>query len=220
MDSTLVQLIQHYELYQTQLKDRTETESLGGFVLYMNRQLGELPQNGIDFGIESWENFDRQTLSEMATALIGKMGRYVDFYSKKSMPKTMLGSIEEFTYLIVLLSEKSLSKTELIYQNGHQITTGTEIIKRLLNKGFVVQRKDNADKRSVLVSITELGKAAIYSAATTTKQIATIATNLLSDEELIFLVNLLRKLDDFHDSIFRESRNTDFEEIATKLTLK
>ena len=219
MKSTLVQIIQQYELYKAELSDETQNESLSGFVQFMNRQLGNLPSNGVNFGKESWDNFDRQTLSEMATAMIGKMGRYVDYYSKKSMPKTMLSSLEEFTYLIVLLSEKDLSKTELILQNGHQITTGTEIIKRLMNKGFIAQESDVQDKRSVRVSLTDLGRTALFSTASTTKQIAKLAANKLSDDELIFLIGILKKLDRFHDNIFRTSKNDSLDEIMGKHVL-
>ncbi len=216
MESILVQIIQQYEAYKAQLGEQIQTESLAGFVFYMNRQLGDLPNNGVDFGLESWENFDRQTLAEMVTAMIGKMGRYVDFYARKAMPNTMLSSLDEFTYLIVLLSEKSLTKTELIQHNAHQITTGTEIIKRLLSKGFIVQESDEHDKRSMRVSITELGKTALFSSASTTKQIAQLATNELTNEELFFLLNTLKKLDIYHDKIYRESKNVELQAIAEK----
>lgn len=216
MESTLVQIIQQYEHYKSQLDKEIQNESLSGFVQFINSQVGNLPTNGVDFGRESWDNYDRQALSEIATAMIGKMGRYVDYYAKKSMPKTMLSSLEEFTYLIVLLSEKDLSKTELILQNGHQITTGTEIIKRLLNKGFITQESDAQDKRSMRVSLTELGKTALFSTASITKQIAKLAAIELSDDELIFLIGVLKKLDHFHDNIFRTSKNATLEEITEK----
>jgi len=216
MDSTLIQIIREYEAYKEQLNERIQTESLTGFVLFMNRKLNTSERKGVDFGLESWENFDRQTLSEMVAAMIGKMGRYVDFYAKKSMPRTMLSSLEEFTYLIVLLSEKSLTKTELIQHNVHQTTTGTEIIKRLLSKGFIAQETDATDKRSVRVSLTDLGRAAVFSTASTTKHIARLVTNQLNDDELFFLVNVLTKLDLFHDKIFRENKQTDFELITEK----
>ncbi len=216
MESTLVQLIKQYEAYQLSIKDDLQQDSLTGFLVFMNSRLGLAGNNGIDFGVASWENFNRQTLMEMAGALIGKMGRYVDNYSRKSMPGTPVPSIEEFTYLIVLLQEESMIKSELINHNAHQITTGTEIIKRLLKKGYLQQTNDERDKRSVRVSITDQGRAAIYATATVTKSLAAIATGILSDEELLSLVGTLRKLDDFHKQIFHESKHLELEDLVTK----
>lgn len=216
MDSTLVQIIKQYEAYLESIDQDLQQDSLTGFLLFMNNRLGQTGHNGIDFGIASWDNFNRQTLTEMAGSLIGKMGRYVDHYAKKSMPKTQLASIEEFTYLIVMLQEQSMTKSELINHNAHQITTGTEIIKRLISKGYLQQTNDLKDKRSVRVSITDLGRAAIYSTASTAKFLSVIATGILSDQELIFLVNILRKLDDFHKAIFQEAKQLELEELVQK----
>ncbi|WP_341902506.1 winged helix DNA-binding protein [Fluviicola taffensis] len=216
MESTLVQLIKQYEEYKQSIANDLQGDSLTGFLLFMNKRLGQTGDNGIDFGISSWENFNRQTLTEMASAFIGKMGRYVDNYARKAMPKTQVASIEEFTYLIVMLQERSMTKSELINHNAHQITTGTEIIKRLIGKGYLEQTDDLRDKRSVRVSITDKGRIAVYSTASTTKSLSTIATGILSDEELLFLVNTLRKLDDFHKEIFQESKHLELDELVEK----
>lgn len=216
MESTLVQLIKQYEEYKQSIGKDLQKDSLTGFLLYMNKRLGQTGNNGIDFGVSSWDNFNRQTLTEMASAFIGKMGRYVDHYAKKSMPKTQVASIEEFTYLIVMLQEQSMTKSELINHNAHQITTGTEIIKRLIAKGYLEQTNDLKDKRSVRVSITDMGRIAVYSTASTTKSLSRIATGILSDEELLFLVNTLRKLDDFHKEIFQEAKQLELEELVEK----
>ncbi len=217
MESVLVQLMQQYELYRQENEGSVQPESLTGFVLYLNRQLGKAPVTEVNFGVESWKNFDRQTLAEMAASMIGKMNRYVDNYAKRSLPQTMVPSIDEFTYLIVLLGIDSMTKSELILYNAHQITSGTEIIKRLVRKGYLREFADEKDKRSVRVALTDLGRTAIYSTSTVTKQISELATLKLSDEELMFLVNILKKLDVFHDHLFRTQRQSDVGEVLQLL---
>ncbi len=217
MESVLVQLMKQYEAYRQENNVGLQPESLTGFVLYLNRQMGQTPTNNIDFGIESWKNFDRQTLAEMAASMIGKLNRYVDNYAKRSLPQTMVPSIDEFTYLIVLLGMDSMTKSELIMHNAHQITSGTEIIKRLVRKGYLHEFADEKDKRSVRVSLTDLGRTAIYSTSTVTKQISELATLKLSDDELMFLVNILKKLDLFHDQLFRTHRQSDVGEVLQSL---
>ncbi len=220
MDSVLVQLIKQYEAYKVQKSASLADDSFTDFVVYLNGQIGKSQVNTSDFGIESWKNFNRQTLAEMGVSYLGKMNRYVENYCRKAMPKTQVPSIDEFTYLILLLQYESLTKTELIHHNGHPITTGTEIIKRLLKKGFIRQFDNTEDKRSVRVQLTETGKVAIFSTATATKGISSLATGILSDQELISLVNTLKKLDEFHDRVFREGKQLEVEELADKFLPK
>lgn len=216
MDSTLVQLIKQYEAYKVQKSGAMTGDSLADFVVYLNGQINTIPSNAADFGIESWQNFNRQTIAEMGVSYLGKMNRYVENYCRKAMPKTQVPTIEEFTYLILLLQFESLTKTELIHHNGHPITTGTEIIKRLLKKGFISQFDNVEDKRSVRVKLTDTGRVAIFSTSSATKTISSLATGILSDEELISLVNTLRKLDEFHDRVFREGKHLEVPELVDK----
>lgn len=217
MDSTLVQLIKHFEDYKVQLEGKVDNESLTGFMVYLNTIFGQQPvsvHSGI--GFDSWQHFNRQTLAEMAVSYVGKMGRYVENYSRREMPNTLVPSIDEFTYLIVLLQQDGITKSELIQHNAHPITTGTEIIKRLQKKGFIVAQDNPDDKRSVRVFLTDAGRAAIFSTSEATKAISTIATGILSDEELIALSTILKKLDQFHDKIHRENRQLEVHDIIER----
>lgn len=125
---------------------------------YLNMNLCQ----GVDFGLESWENFDWQMLFEMVVVMIGKMGCYVEFYVKKLMLGIMFLNMEEFIYLIVLFFEKSLIKMELICYNVYQMIIGIEIIKCLFKKGFIEQLDDVNDKCSVWVFIIDVGCVVIF----------------------------------------------------------
>lgn len=65
---------------------------------------------------------------------------------------------EGFTYLYRLKDEPFLSKIQLDEKNGHEKQTGTQIIKRLLEAGFVEEKNDESDKRSKCLNLTELGE--------------------------------------------------------------
>lgn len=217
MESTLVQLIRHFEEYQAGRRKDQDVESLTDFVVYLNEKLKtQSPIRPETFGFEGWQQLSRQTLSEMAVSYIGKMGRYVDNYGRKEMPATQVPSIDEFTYLIVLLQFDGLTKTELIQHNAHPITTGIEIIKRLQKKGFISQTGNMADKRSVRLTLTDQGRMAIFSTAEATKSIAQLATGILSDDELIHLTIMLRKLDEFHDRVHREGKQLGVKEVIQR----
>lgn len=213
MESTLVQIIRNYEAYKLGLLKEVNDDTMTGFIMYLNGNLGKMDTNKAGVGVEGWDNFNRKTLEEIAGSTLGKLGRYVDHYSRKVIPLTALGSIDEFTYLINLMQFESLTKTELIQNNLHPITSGTEVIKRLLKKEFISQIKDEKDKRSVRVKITDLGKRVLFGSFEKLNMITKIVSAKLTDEELIQFVNLLKKLDAFHLKIFKESKNKQMEEI-------
>lgn len=215
MDSTLVQLIKLFEEYQQTPQSDFQGESLSGFILFLNQQMGVEKNESLRLTPDSWKSFDRDSLEEMASAFLGKLGRYTDNYCRKTMPKTQLATIDEFTYLIALMQFPSMTKSELIAHNAHQITTGTEIIKRLIAKGFIAQKDDLQDKRSVRVAITDTGRMALFSSADEIKRISKIATGILSNDELIQLVATLKKLETFHNTIHKNSKNMDMAEIVS-----
>lgn len=212
MESILVKLVNEYESYRLALKDGEE-ESLQDFAVRLNTVIASKETQKRQIGYDAWTHLTRTSLEEIAGSSIGKMGRYIDFYAKKVIPKTDLGSVDEFTYLILLLQKDSLSKSELIQQNLHPITSGTEVIKRLLAKEFIEQFDDLLDKRSVRVRITQSGKAALMAAYKQLGMISKIATSALSNSDLIQLVSLLKKLDSFHEEIYKASKQSSMEDI-------
>lgn len=216
MESTLLQIIRHYEQFKEKLPLESGKDTLTDFVAYLQNSVAPAENHFQEMGTDSWKMFNRQTLMEMNVAYLGKMGRYVDAYSRKTMPTTALSSLEEFTYLIVLLQQGSMSKTELIQRNTHPITTGTEIIKRLIKKEFIEQEADPKDKRSMRILLTEKGKLALFSSAETTQKMAKLAVGILSDQELMLLLSMLKKLDDFHENVQRENKHFDLHDVMEK----
>ncbi len=213
MDSTLIQIVRHYERFKENSKGALENDNVAKFSAYLHQVALSESDYSETVSTENWQNFNRKTLLEMTTAYIGKMSRYVDNYCRKNLPKTALGNVEEFTYLIVLLEHQQLPKSELIKRNNHAITTGTDIVARLINKNFVVQFPNPVDKRSVMISITDHGKGAIFSSSETLNNLSMIGAGVLSNQELIQLIGMLQKLDTFHERIHDEHKNLDLAEI-------
>lgn len=213
MDSTLVTIIKHYEQYKKAASNASGSDNLAQFSAFLSSQVESDSDYSQKVSIENWQQFNRKTLLEMSTAYIGKMARYVDNYSRKNLPQTALGSVEEFTYLIVLLEGVEMTKSDLIKRNGHAVTTGTDIIKRLLKKDFVQQISNPSDKRSYMIQITNKGKNAIFSSSETMNQLSLIGAGILSNKELIQLVSILQKLDIFHEKAHDEHKSLDLTEI-------
>ena len=150
---------------------------------------------------------------ESIAILVTYLFRYAKLYVKKALAHSPLQSIDDFSYLIILLTHQSLSKSELINKNVHEKTTGTEIIKRLIKIGLISQTDDINDKRSQRVSITDMGKGIIFSILSEMGDVSKLMSGNLSEREKEVLIYLLKKLDKFHFEIFANDRSETLQSI-------
>jgi len=126
------------------------------------------------------------------------MSRYAKSYIKKTLEGTPLLTGEDFTALAILLTHDHLSKSELINLNLQEKASGTEVIKRLVSAGLVMQSDDQQDKRSKNVSITTTGKNLLYRVFVDMNYVGKMITGRLTVAEKYMLQYLLQKLEDFH----------------------
>ncbi len=153
---------------------------------------------------------------ESIAILVAYLYRYAKLYVKQALEGSPLQTIDDFSYLIVLLTHDSLSKTELINKNAHEKTTGMEIIKRQIRLGLMEQRDDEHDKRSQRVMITPAGRGVIFAVLDKMAQVSAVMAGPLNNDEKNILLHLLAKLDHFHFDLFSNERHTPLEQIISE----
>ena len=126
------------------------------------------------------------------------MSRYAKSYIKKTLDGTLLQTAEDFTALAVLLTHKSLSKSELISYNLQEKASGSEVIRRLIAAGLVEQWDNAGDKRVKQIGITEAGRQLLYAVFVDMSYVGKMITGDLSTPEKLTLQYLLQKLENFH----------------------
>lgn len=147
------------------------------------------------------------------TVLITFMFKYAKNYLKKALEDTLISTPDEFAFLITMMRNDSLSKTELINSLVTEKTSGTETIKRLLKKGLLKEFKSNNDRKSVHVKITEEGKKCIIYLLPSIDKVTKIISGNLTEYEINTLSKILLKLDTFHNKIYLQKRNITIDEI-------
>jgi MarR family transcriptional regulator, lower aerobic nicotinate degradation pathway regulator len=148
--------------------------------------------------------------------LIGTLFRYVKHYSKKVFESSQVQTIDEFTYLAILMNYGDMTKSELISRNVHEKTTGMEIIRRLIKHNFITQADDPDDKRSQILAITGEGKIEIFKLFNEMSKVSTIVSGDLSNDEKMILSYLLGKLDIFHRHIYDHEKKEDLDFLIGK----
>jgi DNA-binding MarR family transcriptional regulator len=97
-------------------------------------------------------------------------------------------------------------------------TSGSEIIRRLIKRGLIVESADENDKRSVRVSMTKSGREEILRILPLMSKVTKIVVGNLSTEEINTLSYLLKKLDYFHNDIYLHKKGQTLSDILGGMT--
>lgn len=157
----------------------------------------------IDF--EGFDGRERNTESHISQ-LIVMMYKYAKQYFKVVLDHTKVQTIDELVFLIILLFEGEKTKKDLIQQAIQEKTTGMEILKRLNNLGLVQTEENPMDKRSKLVKISEEGKHFMFQMFPRMDQVSQIVCGDLNQVEKFQFLELLNRLNHFHQPIFYQSK--------------
>jgi DNA-binding MarR family transcriptional regulator len=165
-----------------------------------------------------WVKDESRSTSIDISILIVMMYHYAKGYIKKALKESCLQTPDEFSFLITLMTYDSMSKSELITKQVMEKTSGSEVIRRLISRGLIIESADTIDKRSIRVSITETGKEEIIKILPLMGDVSQIVVGNLSAEEINTLSYLLKKLDYFHNDIYINSREHSLSEILSVIT--
>lgn len=127
---------------------------------------------------------------------ITKIWRVLRNQLKQTLSPIGMPNVDDFHYLASMYKMESPTKSELILSHMHEITTGTEIIKRLINQGWMEEHPHPSDKRSKVLKLTKAGIAQIelgfsYSVGVSMKAYSVLDTESLQKlKELLVAVEL------------------------------
>ena len=141
------------------------------------------------------------------------LNRYMKSYAKKALEVSSLGSLDEYLYLHAVSQAGGLSKSDLIYRNRHEKPTGMEIIRRLLAGGLIGQTDDQEDRRSKQLHITENGQNVLNQVVARIGFVTELLSGSLNGAEKLLLLQILEKMESFHQLLQARTKGGDFEEI-------
>ncbi|MFL9832857.1 MarR family winged helix-turn-helix transcriptional regulator [Chryseobacterium terrae] len=155
-----------------------------------------------------WEGKEQGRSPEsVISTLLVHLNRYAKTYSKSAISGSEFSTQEEFIYLITLKSFGEMTKSELIKKNIQEKPVGNLIINRLIKQNWIHQTDSKKDKRSKVISISQKGIDVLEKQMTKIRNATKIVSGKLTQEEKYLLIDLLTKLENFHNPIF--GRNID-----------
>jgi MarR family transcriptional regulator, lower aerobic nicotinate degradation pathway regulator len=147
---------------------------------------------------------------------LNRLGKYAKYYVKDAFKNLELINADDFGFLAAILERPDINKSELISFNAHEVPSGMEVIKRLIKNGLIHEKTKLDDRRIKVLNLTEKGRSTFFQATVQMEKVAKIVTSQLSDAEKMALMNILNKLDKFHENIYFAEKDYDIDNILEK----
>lgn len=175
--------------------------SLEDFARYILKQNETLEEESNRKGSDSREkNYEYPYLTAEAGRAIFRLYKFSKMYSKPIMMGVGLNSFDEFTILTTLLEKKEATKKLLIEENLIELTTGMDMLKRMLKQDLLKERINPQDKREKLVSMSENGQRVLFSILKGFQSMEDVLGDL-NKEEREQTIQYLERLDKYHSSL-------------------
>lgn len=173
----ILELIKEWKEY----KSLNQNGTLNEFGLWLNDKNPKTLDNvspTVDTGEKLTEKYSYND-KFLASYYLVRLNKFIKIYTKDIFRSIGLNSIEEFSFLALIHQMNHPSKNEICKYNLTELSTGMDIIKRLIKNELVTEIKDSNDNRMIRMEITEKGI-----------QTATKAYQLLNDMPVDLLAEL------------------------------
>ncbi|SHH65562.1 DNA-binding transcriptional regulator, MarR family [Chryseolinea serpens] len=145
--------------------------------------------------------------------LIGRIAKFHSVYTSKAFQGTALDQIEEFGMLVTIFNQKEPIKSEVIFGNILELSSGTNMLIRLMKRGLISEYADKEDKRVKRLRLTAKGEKTLKHAKQLLLKAVAMLVQDLSDDDKQLCLQLLRPIDARFSAIVQKQKTKTFEEI-------
>jgi DNA-binding MarR family transcriptional regulator len=149
--------------------------------------------------------------------IIGRIQKLNMNYANLALKGSELNQIEEYGILQTIKQDKNPKKTEIIYANLFELSSGTDMLTRLKNRGLIKEYDDTEDKRSKRIELTTKGEKAIEVTKIKIFKNAKLIMNDLSEEDKALCIQLLQNVEIKFSTLWPKHKGKDFEEIYKEI---
>ena len=150
--------------------------------------------------------------------IIGRISKLNMNYANLALKGTGLNQIEEFGILLTIKQEKNPKKTEVIYANLYELSSGTDMLARMKKRGLIKEYDDKEDRRSKRLELTAKGEKVVDACKTKILKNATMMMNDLTEDDKQLCIQLLKNVEVKFSALWQKHKGRDFEEIYKEIT--
>ena len=130
--------------------------------------------------------------------LIGRIAKLNTLNIENHLVETGIKSLEEFQFLNTIHYIKGAKKTDVIYRNFVELSTGLLILNKLKAQGLISEAADIDDKRTKRLSLTDAGFDLLKKCRTMMQHSHELFFRDMSDEDIETCTTLLTGLEAKH----------------------
>jgi DNA-binding MarR family transcriptional regulator len=149
--------------------------------------------------------------------LMGRLHKINAAYGGVALEGTGLHQLEEMGMLLSIYQLKNPRKTEVIHTNLMELSSGTDMLNRLRQRGYISEVADKEDKRSKRLRLTPAGLAVIDRAAVRLGKMARMMTRDMPEEDQQLCIQLLRNMEIKLAARWVQDKGRTFDEIYKDL---
>ncbi|MBS1689676.1 MAG: winged helix DNA-binding protein [Bacteroidetes bacterium] len=152
--------------------------------------------------------------------IIGRISKLNMAYANMALKGTGLNQIEEFGLLMTIRQEKNPKKTEVIYANLFELSSGTDMLNRMKKRGLIKEYSDLEDKRSKRLELTSKGEKVAEDCKGRIVRNAKMMMHDMHDDDKKLCVQLLKDTEIKFSALWQKHKGKEFDDIYTEIVGK
>lgn len=145
--------------------------------------------------------------------MIGRIHKLNMSYANNALEGTGVKQVEEFGILLTVQQERNPRKSEVIYANLFELSSGTDMMNRLIKRGLIKEYDDKDDKRSKRIELTAAGAKAIELCTARMRKVASMMTIDLSEDNKQLCIQLLKNIEVKYSVLWQQHKDKPFDEV-------
>lgn len=129
---------------------------------------------------------------------MSRLNRFVRFYAKSIMAEHGFSGPDEFLFLSMIHYMDQPTKKEVCMANAVELTTGVDILRRLIKRGLILEATDERDARSKRLSLTDSGREMVVVVGRQLEQLPHSVLADLSEADRKQFMQTLQYLNNYH----------------------
>jgi DNA-binding MarR family transcriptional regulator len=149
--------------------------------------------------------------------IIGRISKLNMSYANLALKGTELNQIEEFGMLVTIKYEKNPKKTEVIYANLFELSSGTDMLNRMKKRGLIKEYDDKEDKRSKRIELTAKGEKVVETCFDRIRKNAIMLLHDMTNDDKELCIQLLKNIEIKFSSLWPQHKTKSFDEVYERV---
>lgn len=145
--------------------------------------------------------------------LIGRLYKLNTFYAEMALKEIGFNSLDEFLLLNSIFFSKTPKKTEIIYQNFIELSTGLLMINKLIAANYISEFDDEHDKRSKRLKLSRQGFKFLDQGRVKLHKVHEMFFATVAVDDIKACAQMLSGIDLMFTNRWTEHKNRPFEEV-------